>query len=223
MPYKDPEKKKEWEKQHRGRGTLKTIWWGYLYKDSAPADYETRIRESGHECVWAQHDKDVTVTGEIKEDHTHVAVRFSHAVNAATAKALLTSFGVKEASVQWRDSWRAVCRYMTHMDDPNKYQYDPSVVRECGGADWREAISRTSDKYRIVAEMQDWCDDEANVRANGCPPQYNDLMRYARTNNQEWFMALCDNCSVVMREYCKGNRHDWRDDMMQAYRPGSMR
>ena len=227
MPYKDPAKQKayqdNWEGSGKRKGKRHSIWWGYLYEDSAPEGFDTLIRESGYECVWATHDKDATATGEIKEKHTHVAVRFAHAVNAATAKEVLTSFGVKEASVQYRDNWRAVCRYMIHMDDPNKYQYDPSIVNECGGADWKEAIHRTSDKYRVIAEMQDWCDNEANARANGCPPQFTDLMRYARANNDEWFMALCDNSAVIMREYCKGNRHDWRDDVMQVYKNGSAR
>ena len=88
------------------------------------------------------HDKDVRPTGEIKETHVHVAVRFSHAVDLAAAKELLSSFGVKEPSVQYRDSWRAVCRYMVHMDDPDKYQYDPSIVcescRPCFGGQHRQ-------------------------------------------------------------------------------------
>lgn len=127
MPYKDPEKKKQWERKNRGKGTTKAIWWGYLYFDSAPENWEQLIRESGYEAVWAVHDKDVRPTGEVKETHAHVAVRFSHAVDLETAKAVLTSFGVKEASVQYRDNWRAVCRYMVHMDDPDKYQYDPRL------------------------------------------------------------------------------------------------
>ena len=219
MPYKDPEKKKQWEREHR-KGSAHRVWWGYLYPESAPEDWETRIRESGHECVWALHDKDVTATGETKKAHVHVAVRFAHAQDAAAAKEALGGFGVLEASVQWRDSWRAVCRYLTHMDDPDKYQYSPDIVGECGGADWRTEIYRASDKYEIIAAMQDWCDDPANVKPNGCPPQFNDLMRYARANNKEWFMALCDNCAIVMREYCKGNRHDWRDEQYRVYAHG---
>lgn len=111
MPYKDPKKKKQWERNNRGKGSTHAIWWGYLYEDSSSDDWESRIRESGYECVWAIHDKDVRPTGEIKEKHAHVAVRWSHAVDAATAKEVLASFGVKEASVQWRDNWRGVCRY----------------------------------------------------------------------------------------------------------------
>lgn len=221
MPYKDKAKKAQWEREHRGAGTQRKIWWGYLYFDSAPDDWETRIRESGYECVWACHDRDERPTGEKKEAHVHVAVRFSHAVFAKEAKAVLTSFGVKEASVQYRDSWRAVCRYMTHMDDPDKYQYEPSIVRECGGADWRSEVVRTSDKYKTIAEMMAWVEDPANDKANGCPAQFPDLLHYARDNQQEWFAALCDNCAIIMREYCKGLRHDWRDERFEAFGRGA--
>lgn len=221
MSYKDPEKKKQWEREHR-TGKTHHIYWGYLYHDSAPDDWEQRIRESGYECVWATHDQDVTATGEVKKIHTHVAVNFAHAVPMATAKAVLGSFGVLEKSVQYRDKWRAVCRYLIHMDDPDKYQYDPSIVHECGGADWAAAISRTSDKYRVVGAMMDWVDDPVNAKPNGCPPQISDLMRYARRENQEWFQALCDNCAVTMREYCKGSRHDWLDGIRQSARRDSM-
>ena len=34
-------------------------------------------------------------------------------------------------------------------------------------------------------------------------------------------MALCDNGAVVMREYCKGNRHEWRDERYQVYASGA--
>ena len=222
MPYKDKQKQREAQRKsdakRRGAGVQHKYWWGYLYEDSAPEDWETLIRESGYECVWATHDKDVRPTGEPKATHTHVAVAFSHAVAAAQAKEVLASFGVKAASVQFRDSWQAVCRYMIHMDDPDKYQYGREIVRQCGGADWETAVARTSDKYRTICEMQDWCDDAANVRANGCPPQFVDLMRYARAENREWFIALCDNSAVIMREYCKGLRHDWRDERFEVYK-----
>ena len=46
MPYKDPEKKKQWERKNRGKGTSHAIWWGYLYFDSSPEDWEQRIKKA---------------------------------------------------------------------------------------------------------------------------------------------------------------------------------
>lgn len=206
MPYKDPEKKKQWERENRG-GKTRKIWWAYLYEDSAPDNFLELMRESGYEGLAMKHDKDVTAAGELKEPHWHVVVRFSHAVPAKEAKEVLTTFGCKEASVQFRDSWTAVARYLCHLDDPNKTQYDPADVVEFGGADYLTAINRATEKYRVVAEMQDWVTEPM---AEGMRPRgFGDLCDYARANNLEWFMALCDNSATIMREFCKAKRYDW--------------
>lgn len=200
MPYKDKSKKAEWEKKNRS-GKVRKIWWGYLYEDSAPADFMNRMRESGMEGLAMKHDRDLTAAGEVKEPHWHVVVRFAHAVRLAEAKEVLTSFGVKSASVQYRDSWTAVARYLCHLDDPDKAQYNPAEVVEFGGADYLAAINRTADKYRIVNEMRTWA-KENNVYS------FRVLMDYAADENLEWFMALCDNSAIIMREYLKSYRYD---------------
>ena len=204
MPYKDPEKaaaaKKKWDQEHR-KGKQRRVWWGYLYEDSAPDDWLDLARDSGFEMLAMKHDKDVTAEGELKEPHWHVAIRAKHAIGIADAKAVLLPLGVKEASIQWRDSWRAVARYLCHLDDPNKTQYSPEHVVEIGGADYMTAINRTADKYRIVAAMQDYV-VETNCRS------FSELMDYAKDYEMEWFMALCDNCAIVMREYIKSKRYD---------------
>lgn len=204
MPYKDPEKQKaaqkKWEQENR-KGKLHKIWWGYLYEDSAPENFLDLMRESGMEGLAMKHDKDVTAAGEVKEAHWHVVIRFSHAVQAKDAKEVLTSFGVKEPSIQYRDNWTAVARYLCHMDDPNKAQYDPGEVVEFGGADYLSAINRAADKYRIVSEMCDW------AKANRIY-SFNKLVDYARRENMEWFIALADNSAIFMREYLKSYRYD---------------
>lgn len=200
MPYADPNKKKEWERKNR-QGKQRKIWWAYLYEDSAPDNFLDLIRESGYEGLAMKHDHDTTAAGELKEAHWHVVVRFSHAVQAKEAKEVLTSFGCKEKSVQYRDSWTAVARYLCHLDDPNKFQYDPAEVVEFGGADYLNAINRSADKYRIIGEMCDWCQENHNY-------SFRILVDYARTENLEWFMALSDNCAIFMREYLKSYRYD---------------
>lgn len=194
------EKKAEWERKNRS-GKVRKIWWGYLYEDSAPDNFLDLMRESGMEGLAMKHDRDVTAAGEIKEKHWHVVVRFSHAVQAKEAKDILTSFGCKEASVQYRDNWAAVARYLCHLDDPNKVQYDPADVVEFGGADYLAAINRTADKYRIIAEMCDWAKTNRVY-------SFNKLVDYARVENLEWFMALADNSAIFMREYLKSYRYD---------------
>lgn len=80
---------------------------------------------------------------------------------------------------------------------------------EIGGADYLQAINRTADKYRIVAEMQDWVIEE--TKSGQVPRSFADLCNFARENNLGWFMALCDNTAIIMREFCKSIRADCYD------------
>ena len=52
MPYKDPEKQREAQRRYEEKnrkGKQRTIWWAYLYEDSAPENYLDLMRESGME------------------------------------------------------------------------------------------------------------------------------------------------------------------------------
>lgn len=209
MAYKDPEKQKAAQRRYeerRRKNKRKSIWWGYLYPESAEEGWLKRLKESGLEYFAIIHDKDVTATGEIKKTHVHIAVRFAHAVDRSEAVMVLGAIGVLDASVQYRDNWRAVARYMCHLDDPDKYQYDTSDVLQGGGADYYTAIHRGSDKYRVIADMQDYVDDN-----NIC--SFKRFMDYCRHNEPTWFMALCDNSAIIMREYIKSNRYDNIDNL----------
>jgi len=212
MPYADPEKqkaaKRKWDQEHR-KGRQHRVWWGYLYEDSAPDNWLDAAKESGYEMLAMKHDRDVTAAGEPKEPHWHVVVRLAHAGSLKDAQAALLPLGIKEQSIQYRDSWTAVARYLCHLDDPNKAQYDPADVIEIGGADYLQAIQRTADKYRVVAEMQDWV--VGPMKDGDRTHSFGDLNDYARAENLEWFMALCDTSAVIMREFCKSKRYDWLD------------
>lgn len=208
MAYKDKEKQREaqrkYEKEKRGSNSRRSIWWGYLYPDSAPEDWKERISAAGIECVVGHHDKDVTATGEEKKEHFHVAIRFSHAKTKAEAIEVLTDFGVLEKSVQYRDSWRAVCRYMVHADDPDKFQYSDDAVTNFCGADWKFECRNNSDKHRVCREMRKF------IREN-CVTSFSEFVDYCDENNEEWQIALDDNCSYVIHEYIKSKRYDFME------------
>ena len=203
MPYKDPEKQREAQRRYEEKnrkGKQRTIWWAYLYEDSAPENFLDLMRESGMEGLAMKHDRDVTAAGEVKEAHWHVVVRFSHAVQAKEAKEVLTSFGCKEASVQYRDSWTAVARYLCHMDDPNKAQYNPADVVEFGGADYLAAINRAADKYRIISRCATGRRRTASTASTSL------LITPAPMSlSGSWHS---DNCAIFMREYLKSYRYD---------------
>lgn len=101
-------------------------------------------------------------------------------------------------------SIRGYSRYLCHLDNPEKAQYKQEDVRCLGGADYVSTIGLATDKYKAIGEMIDYCEQE-NVYS------YSELLKYCRAEHFDWFRVLCDNGTVVMKEYLKSRA--WTDDV----------
>lgn len=71
------------------------------------------------------------------------------------AKELFDKIG--EVGLQRVNSTRGYARYLCHLDNPEKAQYDQSDAIQLGGADYIFVIGLTSDKYRAVREIIEFC------------------------------------------------------------------
>ena len=52
---------------------------------------------------------------------------------------------------------RAYARYLCHLDNPEKAQYDMENVISCSGADYQTMINLATDKYSAIGEMIEFC------------------------------------------------------------------
>lgn len=93
-------------------------------------------------------------------------------------------------------SLRGYSRYLCHLDNPDKVQYPIDGVRSLCGADYVSAIGLSTDKYKAISEMIDFCEQRGIV-------SYSYLLNYCRIERYDWFRVLCDNGTVVMKEYLK--------------------
>lgn len=71
------------------------------------------------------HDKDTNENGEVIENHTHVLIEYSTPRKISTIANL---FGVEPNFVVIVKNKKAMLRYLTHLDDTSKYQYEPEQV-----------------------------------------------------------------------------------------------
>ena len=140
------------------------------------------------------HDKDTNPTGEAKKPHHHVLMMFDTVKTLDQAKELFEQIG--GVGCEKVNSLRGYARYLCHLDNPEKHQYQVEDVRAFGGADYVGTIGLVTDKYVAIGEMIDFC-KEYNILS------YSDLLEYARAERFDWFRVLCDNGTVVMREYLK--------------------
>ena len=166
-----------------------------VYPESAPEGWQNILADQFVPCLISPlHDKDLNPTGEVKKPHYHVIVLYDSVKTLEQAKDLFSFInGVGCEPVQ---SIRGYARYLCHLDNPDKAQYDASQVRALCGADYANLIGLVTDKYKAIGEMLDFC-VENNITS------YANLLMYCRMEKFEWFRVLCDNGTVVMREFLK--------------------
>jgi hypothetical protein len=170
-----------------------------VYPESAPENWQHILAEQFVPCLISPlHDADVNPTGEPKKPHYHVVIMFDGPKTIDQAREICSAInGVGCEPIQ---SIRGYARYLCHLDNPDKAQYRQEDVRCLCGADYSAVIGLPTDKYKAIGEMIDWC-IEFNVLS------YSDLVQYARNERFDWFRVLCDNGTVVMKEFLKSL--DW--------------
>lgn len=170
-------------------------WATIVYPESAPLDWQERLGEQCIPCfVSPLHDKDINPTGEPKKPHYHVLFCYDGKKTFEQVSVVVSIIGgVGCKRVQ---STRGYARYLCHLDNPEKAQYQPNDVKQFAGADYLSIIGLPVDKYKALCEMQEYCIAN-NVFC------YADLVDYARQNEMGWFRVLADTGSIMMREYLK--------------------
>ena len=157
-----------------------------VYEESAPADWiEVLERQHIPAIISPLHDLDIKddETGELKKPHYHVLVLWESQKSRDQAKELFELIGGVGAEMV--GAIRSYARYLCHMDDRTKPQYDIAEIKELSGANYRALIKEQEDKYAVISEIIDFAISHQIV-------SYAELMEYARANNQRMFMALCD-------------------------------
>ncbi len=166
-----------------------------VYTDSAPENWQEKLTELRIPAfISPLHDKDKNATGEPKKAHYHVMIMFTGPKTERQARQVFKVIGgVGCEAVQ---SVRGMARYLCHLDNPEKAQYKQEDVKVLCGADYVETISLVTDKYKAIGEMIDYCMENKVY-------SYSKLLEYCRQNRYDWFRVLCDNGTVVMKEYLK--------------------
>lgn len=185
-------------------GTGRTRNWATIvYPESAPENWKDILGELKMEAfVSPLHDQDLNPGGELKKPHYHVLLMFPSVKTDKQAADVFQAFG--GVGTEQVASLRGYARYLCHLDNPEKHIYDTKDVLAFGGADYYSVITLVTDKYLVLAEILDFCDENHIV-------YYSDLIRWCRQNKFEWFRALVDGGTYVVKEYLKSSQFERTD------------
>lgn len=171
-----------------------------VYPDSAPENWLSIASEL---CVPAfispLHDKDVNPTGEDKKSHWHVMFMFEGKKSIEQVQELFISFG--GVGIEKVNSIRSYARYLCHLDNPDKAQYNPQDVVCLAGSDYFDIIGLASDKYVAVGEIMRFCMENEIY-------SFSELSLYCMVHRQDWFRVLVDKSTVYIKEFLKSRMWD---------------
>ena len=195
-----------------------------VYPEDLPADLQVDdkwidvLKNTGHKLVVSPyHNKDVNPDGSKKKPHYHVLLQGGRLwIRFVDLKDLVKNdFKGKGVAVPQKCSnTDGLKRYMTHIDNPDKYQYSKNDIRCFNGADVENAykISETGKKLAIYDILK-------FVREHEEISDYNQLMDYAMDlktdGDSTWFDILLSNSWVVER-YISSRRNAVRDAEKEA-------
>lgn len=141
MPYADPDRQREAKRKYEQekRKQRRTNWMLVFYEDQCP-EWREELDELGiPTLVSPSHDADEWTArdekknpkhkaGTLKEPHRHLLAMYD---NPVSYDQVIEDFGfLKSKNVKYVKSLPAMARYLTHMDSPDKAQYDPEGVCE---------------------------------------------------------------------------------------------
>lgn len=160
--------------------------------ESAPEDWEKKLKSLNVPGFVSPLHTDVNPDETEKKPHRHVLLMFEGVKSFEQVKSLTDALNAPHP--QYVQSKSGYARYLCHMDNPEKKQYDPAEVICLGGADYVETVATAADIDRTISEMEQWCDDNGVF-------SYAALSRYARKNRPDWTRALRYRCTVHMKAY----------------------
>lgn len=176
-----------------------------VYPDDMPENWLDIIREDMFDMVISPyHDKDKNPDGTIKKPHYHLLVS---AGKSWITMNKLAEWGKKLKGIalpQKCSNPKGMVRYFTHIDNPEKYQYDKSDIQVVGQYDIEPFFKATiAEEKAIRREIMEF------VRDNEIT-EFADLVEYCLEHNEQWddYLALH---TYYIKEYIASARYRKRD------------
>lgn len=179
-------------------------WALVLYPDSLPENWKD-ILICEPVALSPLHDKDVNADGEMKKAHYHAV--FSYKGNKSFEQIDEIARLLHAPVPQRVSSLVGAVRYLVHMDNPEKYQYDSKNIIAFGGFDVESCMAMsTGDKRQMLREMV------AYIRREDIEHLV-DFTDYCMSDDAPlgWFELLTERNTLFIKEYIKSNWQKNRD------------
>ena len=180
-----------------------TTWTFLVYPESAPSNW-VDILKGLHVpfIVSPLHDKDIKNkdTGELKKSHYHCVIRFKSKKSFTQVQNDVCN-KVNGPIPQPVADIAMMIRYLVHLDDPDKYQYNREDIRVYGNIDVKEYLyTKKEYQYEILKEILDFC-QVYDVQ------EYSTIVNYSKDERPAWFPYVTKVFRATIDSYVRSQRY----------------
>ena len=182
------------------KSSIKKRNWAFvLYPESAPSDWLEQIQLSGiMSAVSPLHDKDVDPTGEPKKPHYHVILVYGSPTTYNNVKSLTDR--LNQPIPQPLEQVRGYYRYLTHKDNPDKYQYNDSDIITVNGFNIADFVEVTKSEVTEIKFILQTLIREKLFK------EYSLFMDYVQDNYDRVYYDVASSHTIFFNTYIKSVR-----------------
>lgn len=187
------------------KSNVKKRHWAFvLYPESAPSDWLEQLQKTGLQCVISPlHDKDLNPTGEPKKAHYHIILSYAGPTTFNAVNSLCDS--LNQPIPQALEQVRGYYRYLTHKDNPEKYQYSEDDIKALNGFNIADFVELSkSEVLEIKKKLQELIRTE-------CIIEYSDFMDYLLDNGMSLEYEVGSNNTYFFEKYIASKRNKFKN------------
>lgn len=182
------------------KNVKKRNWAFVLYEESAPNNWKDILQQTGLGIAISPiHNKDINPNGEIKKAHYHIILCYDGPTTFNNVRLLTESLG--QPIPQPLEQVRGYYRYLTHKDNPEKYQYNESDIITYNGFNINDYVElTTSEVMALKKQLQSFIRDNKIT-------EYSDLMNILLDNDLSNLYEVASNHTYFIDKYISSYRN----------------
>lgn len=208
MATNPKEKQREYDSKRAGQRSRN--WTLIFYPEDLPEDWKEQL--DGLRVKWVEspvHDQDTNSDGTPKKIHVHTLFMFENVKNKEQVKKIFEDlFGTSEsgsivgvATPQQVNDRSGIVRYMAHLDNPEKVQYNVDDIIGHNGADVMEII-----RFSMTETLNKMIAIEEYIESNGIT-EFAELSKSVRYDHPDWYQIITTKNTLYFSNLLRSHRY----------------
>jgi len=180
----------------------KRAWAIVCYPDSLPIDWKEFLLHTGLEvAISPLHDKDTNPDNTPKKPHYHIILVYQNPTTYKNVKENICDY-LNCPIPQPLESVKGYYRYLTHLDNPEKYQYNKNEIISLNGFDINDMVNMTLNEISsYLSKITDFI-EQLQIT------EYRDLiLLLGKDDELRFLLPIAQNKTTFLNAYIKSLKY----------------